>query len=234
MRRLVRVSAASLTATVLLVSVVTAAKPVSVPVTVTIADVQENYPLLVHSDVQGPYVATKQITSVIEQFIGGGTDWILTTYSYPKLTPTNRTVFFSLEEPAASDNPASPPMGTGYRPAHLTAKCRLSNVNMLSMPVGASARCPGSFRFQGADSLWYRFSFQPANYPHVDDLRVTCAAADARGCISWQIAPSNERRTGTDPNPKSLNRLLRIEAGSDQVVAELGDYFLSFLITVTR
>jgi hypothetical protein len=77
-------------------------------------------------------------------------------------------------------------------------------------------------------------SLQPENFPQVDRLRVTCLSKDAGGCKVWTITPSNSRVTGSDPNPKSLNRLLEIDDRSEQILAELGDYYLSFFITVVR
>ena len=82
------------------------------------------------------------------------------------------------------------------------------------MPNGAAALCPGSFRFRSPNGQWYRFSFQPENYPDVDRFKVTCVAVDDTGCKVGTISPSGTVMTADDPNPKSLNKLLLI---TDQV-----------------
>ena len=55
-----------------------------------------------------------------------------------------------------------------------------------------------------------------------------------RPCAVWTIRPASTLVTGTDPNPKSLNTLLLIDDFSKEVVANFGDYYLSFAITVAR
>jgi len=212
-------------------AVVHAAPPrADIPVTVTIADTQNLYPMHVQSDVQGAYVNTKQVQSLI---LNGGGEWALTTYYGRNFTPSNRTMFFDLTEPVSFSNPPAP-IGTAYVQSHLIAKCALVNVDLMKIKTGAPAQCPGSFRFQAPSGLWYRFSFQPANFPEVNYMKVACIESDATGCKTWTISPSGSRLTGTDPNPKNLNKLVQIDPGSDAVIADLGDYYLSFYITVAR
>ena len=62
---------------------------------------------------------------------------------------------------------------------------------------------------------------------------MTCTAADTTGCKVWTISPSGTAVTGTDPNPKGLNKLLLIDSAGT-VLAEGGDYYSSFSITVAR
>lgn len=176
----------------------------SIPVTLTIHDVQDNHPLRVQSDPRGPDVRTPQIFSSIERYSQGLTDWFLQTYFYTKrkLTASERTVFFDLREPVSFANPV-PPVTTEYLQAHLTAKCSHVNVDMLTMTVGSTVACPGAFRFLAADGRWYRLAFNPEYYAQVDRLSVACLTADATGCASWSIAPTGLTRTGTDPNPKN-------------------------------
>ncbi|MBA3641454.1 MAG: hypothetical protein H0W53_19725 [Acidobacteria bacterium] len=69
------------------------------------------------------------------------------------------------------------------------------------------------------------------NYPQVDRFGVTCTRGDGTGCREWTIAPGTTTVTGTDP--KSLNTLLLIDDGGT-ILAQGGDYRLSFRITVTR
>lgn len=212
--------------------------PGRVPVTTTIADSQDGAALRVGSDTEGAYVTTyvrKQValdSSIVRYQTG--TDWMLTTYYGLNHTPSSRRVFFDLSEPAAPGNPA-PPFLSGYAQAHLIAKCRLVDVDLYQMAPGNIVDCPGSFRFQDAqDGAWYRFSFQPDNFPQVNRLRVTCLSSDAGGCKVWTITPGSTVVTGSDPNPKSLNKLLLIDGGTEAILEDLGDYYLSFKITVAR
>ena len=212
-----------------------ASKPTHTPVTVTIADTQNGYPLRVGSDTQGAYVEIRRTTtSAIERY-STGTDWMLNTYYIgAQQTPSNRSVFFDLREPASLTNPA-PPFATGYAQAHLIAKCRLINVDLFALALGAHADCPGSFRFQAAGTgLWYRLSFNPSNFPEVNRLRVRCTASDDGGCKMWTIAPSGASLTGSDPNVKNVTRLLQVEDYTEEYVADLGNYYVSFLFTVVR
>jgi hypothetical protein len=214
-------------------------KPTHTPVTVTIADTRNGYPLRVGSDTQGAYVEVRRtITSAIERY-ANGTDWTLTTYSGVQQTPSNRTVFFDLREPFLPPSSSiAAPFSTAYTQAHLIAKCRLAvdaaDRDLFALQPGESADCPGVFRFQAPESgKWYRFSFHPENFP-VDPLRVTCLSKDASGCKVWTVTPSTNTTTGSDPNPKSLNRLLEIDSTGEQQLADLGDYYLSFVITIAR
>lgn len=206
-------------------------KPTNTPVTTTIDNSVNGYQVRVESDFKGSYVSTSQVSSLIDT-LG---DWSLTTYSTSRrgFTASTRSVFFDLTEPVASTNPL-PPMQSGYVQAHLIAKCHLVNTGFLQIPAGSSVQCPGSFRFQASNGLWYRFSFQPENFPEVDRMNVTCDAADAAGCRLWTITPGGTAITATDPNPKNVNKLVQIDPSRDTVLADLGDYYLSFRIRVAR
>lgn len=227
-----------------------APRPSHYLVTTTIADVGGSHALSVQSDRQGAY-STKtvnrvtQVRSAIDMF-QTGSDWSLTTYSYAGgkggYAASDRTVFFDLREQFAAGGFDTPQMGTDggglpveYGPvtSHLIVKCSNAGLDMLKIPVGVTAVCPGSLRFRAPSGQWYRFSFQPANYPEVDPFHVTCTAADPTGCKVWSIAPSGTAVTGDDPNPKGLNKLLLIDSGGT-VLAEGGDYLMSFSITVAR
>lgn len=204
-----------------------------IPVITMLADSQNDYPLRVGSDTEGAYFdTTKTIESEIQRY-STGSDWMLKTYYGVRTTASNRDVFFDLSEPASPDNPAPPDLGTGKVQANLFAKCRLVNIDMLALAAGASVDCPGLFRFQAPSGAWYRFSAQPENFPQVDRLRVTCISSDASGCKTWTITPSGTVLTGADPNPKGRHALLEINSNGE-ILANLGDYYLSFHITVMR
>ena len=216
-----------------------------------VADSIDGYPLRVQGDgilVQQDgslYETTtirkvQTIYSAIDRFLTG-TGWSLTLYAYDRnWTPSGRTVFFDLSEPAVAqpqfpDYPNSnlpQPPEAGYYPAHMIAKCNVVNVDMLTLTIGGSVQCPGSFRFQATDGAWYRLAFNPSNYPQVNPLQVTCLTTANNACSSWSLTPSGGAST-TDPLPKNVTKLLRINT-NEEVLADLGDYYVSFNITVKR
>lgn len=213
-------------------------KSSNIPVTTTIADVgPSSVQLRVGSDAKGAYPgADTKVTSVIWRNMQGS-GWSLTTYysSRGTLKGSSRSVWFDLTEPTSVDNPPAPiPSPGAYLQAHLVAKCDLVGVDMLTIPTGVSAACPGSFRFQAASGLWYRLSFQPDNFPQVDRMKVTCTGSDNTGCKVWTISPDGTHLTGADPNPKNLSRLLQIDPTGNILDDTLGDYYISFSMTVAR
>lgn len=223
-----------------------AQKNTPIEVATTIADLgPSGTAYRVQSDRKGPYVTTvvNRTTQVKNILIvsAAGTDWSLTTYAYGRgntYVPTDRTVFFDLSEVASEGAFPTPPLGTGYRSAHLTAKCSDVGVNMTTMALNMVAECPGSMRFWAADGLWYRFSFDPEKFAGVDRFAVTCTATTVSkgvtSCTRWTVRPGTARTTGTDPNAKSLNRLLHIDAASNVLDPNGGDYYLSFAFVVSR
>lgn len=220
----------------------------TIQVTSSIADLgATGYPLLVQSDRKGTYVTqvvkrTKQVESILIQG-RYGTDWSLTTYYVERgaYQASARTVFFDLGELVTEGGFVTPVLGTeaglpvarGQVTAHLITKCSVANIDMLKIAPGATVSCPGSLRFRSPDGEWYRLSFQPDNYPQVDRFGVTCTRGDDTGCREWTIATGATTVTGSDPNVKSLNTLLLIDDGGT-ILAQGGDYRLSFGITVTR
>lgn len=238
-------------ATVLTVSpglVAQKVKQTIIPVTSTLADTGDTgYPYRVQSDRKGPYVTTtvNRTTQVESNLIHRqiGTDWLLTTYYEVKngYAPSGRTVFFDATEQVLAGAFPTPVLGSeggvlverGYVTSQLTAKCSVVGISMLAMSAGATVVCPGSMRFQAPDGEWYRFSFQPDNFEASERFNVTCTRADGTGCREWRIVPSGTAVTGDDPNPKSRNTLLLIDNGGN-ILAQGGDYYLSFAVTVTR
>jgi hypothetical protein len=105
---------------------------------------------------------------------------------------------------------------------------------MLAIPLGATVQCGGAFHFLGPDATWYKLSARPDNYPDVTDMNVTCQTVDSSGCRTWTIRPDSTLTTGGDPNVKGVQRLLRYDPATDNVLADLGDYYISFSFTVSR
>lgn len=205
----------------------------TIPVSSTIANAQNGFGLRIQSDNLGAYVNTRIVESVLEPQ-NSGTDWLMSTYGTVYRGGSNRTVFIDLTEPTSFSNPP-PPFSVAYVQAFLAAKCgSLKGTNMLTIPAGATAQCGGAFHFLAPDGNWYKLSARPDNYPDVTDLDVTCQASDSSGCRTWTIYPDSILTTGTDPNVKGVQRLLRYDPATDSVLADLGDYYVSFSYTVSR
>jgi hypothetical protein len=200
------------------------------PVTTTIADSLNAFPLRVESDHLGPYTNTSPTQSLI-QGIG---DWEMTTYTVKNtVVPGNRAVFFDLTEPVAAGNPA-PPIQTATVQAHLIAKCHVVGINVLNIAQGTTVSCPGDFRFDLSNGTAYRLSYAPNNFPEVNYMDITCLAADSTGCRQWTIATDGKTLTGSDPNPKGVQKLLQINPSTDAILADMGDYYISFSISLAR
>jgi len=217
----------------LVLRVEAAKAPSDLPVTTTIADFGGGYPLRVGSDSLGSYVQTSEVASMI---VGTTGDWVLTTYYRNKgnlFTPSNRSVLIDLTEPVTPGNPPPPFSLTNVQSSLMTA-CTRVGIHLPQIPVGTTALCPGHFRFEAANGLWYRLAMNNDNYPEVNPMKVTCNAADAGGCRNWTLRPSGTTLTGTDPNPKSVAKLLQIDPGTTEAIADLGDYYVSFSITLAR
>jgi hypothetical protein len=220
--------------------------PADVKVTVDIADfvvdsLGNNVDLRIGSDRLGSYPGTDaNVTSQITPN-SLGSFWSLTTYYSSKgaLKASTRRVWFDLTEPAAPGQPA-PPLSTGYSQASLIANCYQDGVDLLTMGQGSVAQCRGLFRFQAPDGKWYRLAFQPQNYPETDKMQVTCTLSSGSGattaCSRWTVSPNtvSPRVTTPDGTPKSLVRLVEIDAGGAVVNPDLGDYYVSFSIKIAR
>jgi hypothetical protein len=212
----------------------TAAKPAGdTAVTATIADSLNGFPLRVKSDGAGVYTNTTTTRSLIQ---GNTGDWELTTYTRDKrgnLIAGPRAVFFDLTEPVAPGNPP-PPFQTSTLQAHLIAKCSVVGVNVLTIAAGTTASCPGDFRFDLSNTLAYRLSYAPNNFAEVNYMDITCLAADSKGCKQWTIATDGHALTGSDPNRKGVQKLLQIDPQTTGIIADLGDYYISFFISLAR
>lgn len=210
-----------------------AGKPYSdIPVSINISGSAGGYALLVQGDSLGSYVNTTQVTSKLVTNMRGN-DLILTTYYGNRQTASNRSVFFSLTEPASPNNPPAPFQQANVQ-AHINVKCSQVDQSFTAMQAGASVSCPGVLRFRAPDGRWFRHSLQPENFPEVDYFRVTCNSSDSSGCLSWSVTPDTTRVTGSsDPNAKALTRLLQIDVNGG-ILADFGNYYLSFQINASR
>lgn len=206
-----------------------AGKPAgNIAVTTTIADSLNGFPLRVRSDGLGPYTNTSPTQSLIIEPAG---QWALTTYTigHNGDIPGNRAVFFDLTEPVSPGNPP-PPFQTATVQGHLIDK----TCNVSTIPVGTTTSCSGDFRFDMPNGLAYRLSYAPANFPEVNSMDIKCLAADSNGCSQWTVTTEGKTLTGNDPNPKGVQKLVQVNPTTDAVIAQLGDYYISFSISFSR
>jgi hypothetical protein len=205
----------------------------TVTVSSVIADAQNGYPLRIGSDDLGAYVNTRTVESVLEPQ-NSGTDWLMSTYGSVYRGGSNRTVVIDLSEPASFSNPP-PPFTLAAVQTFLAAKCgSVQAIDMLKIPAGSTVQCGGAFHFVAPNGNWYKLSARPDNYPDVTDMNVTCLTADSSGCRTWSIRPDSLLTTGGDPNVKGVQRLLQYDQPTDRVLADLGDYYISFAYTISR
>ncbi len=206
-------------------------RPVAdIPVSMFISFAGNERELRIQDDGMGPYVNNTKVLNIIQTFPAGN-DWNFSSYIIGKTFKySDRTVRFDLTEPVTQNFPA--PFAQEFVHTHLIAKCSRDNISMVNMAEGASVLCSGSYRFQALDGQWYRFSLQPENYL-TEKMKVTCTAANSSGCTDWRITPSGTALTGTDPNPKALLTLLKINSNGDVLRVE-GQYYMSFQIDVAR
>jgi hypothetical protein len=207
--------------------------PKILPVSSVIADSQNGFLLRIGSDDLGAYVNTRTVESVLEPQ-NSGTDWLMSTYGSVFKGGSNRTVLVDLTEPVSFSSPPAP-FAVAAVQAFLAAKCgSVQGIDMLKIPVGSTAHCGGAFHFLAPNGKWYKLSARPDNYPDVTDMNVTCRAADSTGCSTWSIGPDSAVTTGGDPNVKGVLRLLQYDQATDTVLADLGDYYISFAYTISR
>lgn len=213
-----------------------AAKPNPTPAVISsIADTQNSVSLRIESDLQnetalgGTYFNNVGgVTSIIQNG-----EWFLQTYQqYGRNVQWTRTMYLDLTEGAA------PPFVTPARaPVFVNTRCGLiGGVGLMAIQTGNTAVCGIFIRFLGSDNQWYRLAMNTENWPTTsNDVSVTCNKSDSSGCNWWTITPITNPliTTGTDPNPKTLAQLLKIDSGGN-VLAVLGTYYVSFTFNVTR
>ena len=201
-----------------------AGQTTNTPVTTTIADADANGPLRIQSDGAVPYTNSSSVHSLIE----GGSDWVLDT-NYSR-TPT-RSAYIDFGDPIAGSGPGGgdpvAPFASALVRARFIAQCHQTNVRMFAIPAGSTAIClmATGFSYGGTD---YRLAMNPSNYADTNWVNVTCQAAGSNGnCISWLLGPSAIYGT-----PKNSTKLLKIAKNGS--VTDLGDFYMSFSISVTN
>jgi hypothetical protein len=207
-------------------------------VTSTIADSVNGYALQIQSDGVDAYTNNKYIQSIIN--LG---DWVLDT-DYSRLS--TRSVWLDFTEPVAGSGPngGNPvaPFSSGLAKVRFISKCHLYNVNMLTIPVGATVNCPlaTGFSYGGYD---YRLQMNPVVgadvNPETDLVNITCNAANANSqCINWSIAPNGAKGgcatldCSVMQNVARLSKFVTLKGKTTEL--NQGDFLVAFSIRVTN
>lgn len=212
---------------------------VDVPVASTIADSVNGYGLQIQSDGVGAYTNNKYVQSHI-QSIG---DWELDT-NYSKLS--SRNVWLDLSKPVIGSGPngGNPvaPFSSGLAKVRFISKCSLYNVNMFTIPSGATVNCPltTGFSYGGND---YRLQMNPfvgadVN-PETDVVNITCNAVNASSqCIKWIISPNGAKGGCATPDCSVKQNIARLSkfvtVKGKTIELNQGDFYMAFLINLTN
>ncbi|MEW5978891.1 MAG: hypothetical protein AB1898_24115 [Acidobacteriota bacterium] len=186
------------------------------------------YAFRIQSDQAGPsgsYPNSQAVRSVVQT----AGDWILETAPF-KVTPV-RSVLVDLGDPVSGGNSGAPPFGSALVNARFIAKCHMveyGGVNMLDIPLGATATCPLAISFEfGGNS--FRIAMNWANFPDTEPVRISCGRANASQCSQWAITPMNL----AGDYPTSIGKLLKLSAKPREPDQDLGNFRFSFSIGVS-
>jgi hypothetical protein len=234
MRKTAVLSLLLLSSSSLLLATVTAQKPRSgdLPVTVTIeGNGADTAPTLrIQSDGQGVYKHSNSLQSII-QGIG---DWELDMLNFT--SSPQRTILVDLRDPVPNSAPngTTPTAPFGYEKVRgrFIAKCSLYGGNMQTMYGGLSISCPLAVAFDQGGRR-YRLAFNPENFPNeVDPVNVTCMnPVGTAKCSQWRIEPSVVQTDGT---MKNRAKLIRVASSRKETDQDLGEFYMSFAINVTN
>jgi hypothetical protein len=209
--------------------------PSDVPVTVTIDGngVNTEPTLRVQSDLLGAYANSTSGQSII-QAIG---DWELDMLNFN--SSPQRKLLIDLRDAIAGSapggaNPTNPFGATGYQivRARFIAKCSQNGINFLNMQTATPYLCPLAVAFQDSTGQQHRLAENPTNFSETNWIQVTCLATDTSAkCKQWKLQPSVIQADG---QRKDVAKLLRIPSKPNQPEVDLGDFYLSFSINLTR
>ena len=212
-----------------------AQKPVGdIPVTVNIDGLgPDTVPTLrVQSDLLGAYKHSKSLESII-QSIG---DWELDMLNFN--SSPQRTVLIDLRDPVLGSAPGGGnpinPLGTNgyqYVRARFIARCGLNGIKMQDMQTGYPYLCPLAIAFD-AGGVRYRLTQNPSNFSETNWVQITCLATDSNSkCSQWKIEPSV---TQSDGERSNVAKLLKVATKPTQADQDMGNFYLSFAINVTK
>ena len=207
-----------------------------VPVTVTIDGLGANTDdptLRVQSDGLGSYINSTSGESII-QGIG---DWELDMLNFS--SSPQRKILIDLRDPVPGSGPGggapiNPFGATGYQMvrARFIAKCSQNGINFLNMQTGTPYFCPLALSFQDSTGQQHRLAENPTNFGETNWIQVSCLATDASAkCKQWRLEPSVFQ---ADNERKNVAKLLRVPSKPNQPEVDLGNFYLSFWINLTR
>jgi len=177
------------------------------------------------------YSNDMNVESVIQEY---SDDWVLNT----GFANSTRRVFVDLTDFVPGSAPGGkdplPPFSTALVQPRIISKCHEREISMYAIPVGTTVLCPMAVTFLYTDGATYRLASNADNYRVSNDVSVTCLAGGFSGCGQWHFAPSATYLSGTDPNYKNIIRLLLIPKSNNEDPRELGSFYLSFSIDVSK
>jgi hypothetical protein len=199
-----------------------AGKPSSdAPATSTIGDAHPvtGIPYRIGSDSLGAY--RNGVDSVISRVQGIG-DWELDTKS-----SSLRRVRIDFGDPVAGTS-GNAPFGAANVPTRFISKCASWGSFMPGMAVGQQVDCPLALTIDHA-GVTYAIRANE-NYAGTQPARWTCLARNATKCVSWEMTPSAVQADGEQKIAMQLIRLAANRRETDQL---LGQFYMSFKVTVT-
>jgi hypothetical protein len=176
------------------------------------------------SDGQGPYLNGSGGVESILQGIG---DWVLDTQG----NDSTRMVFVDLTDQAREVNGATLPFETGLVFGRFIAQSASGPVPIRFMTgLNSQIVSPLVFAF-GHETERYRIVMNSHNFLQTDDVLVKCTGVSGSGqCNASVIEPSVTH----EGELKNKAQLLGISTKKGKIVeTDLGDFYLSFRITIT-
>jgi hypothetical protein len=222
----------SLTAPSLIHTAAAGKPPSDTPVTTTIDGLGVNTlpTLRIQSDQLGAYRNSASLSSLIQ----GAGDWELDMINFN--SSPQRKALIDLRDPVPGSGPngGAPTAPFAYQVvrARFISKCSQNGINMRTMQTNTPYFCPLAVAFDDAGGVRYRLAGNPANFNETNWVQINCVATDASSkCIQWRIVPSATQLNG---EMKNVTKLLKVATRPNQSDQDMGDFYLSFGISLTN
>jgi hypothetical protein len=204
--------------------------PSDTPVT-TIIDglgINTSPTLRIQSDQLGAYQNSSSLYSVLQASWG---DWVVDMLNYS--SSPQRKVLIDLRD-AVSGSSINPFGATGYQSvrARFIAQCAENGIDFRTMQPNNIYPCPMAVLFDDASGVRYRLAENPTKFGETNSVQVTCVTTDLNTkCNQWKIEPSATQIGG---EVKNVAKLLKLATNPHQADQDMGDFYLSFTIHVTK
>ncbi|MCM3904637.1 MAG: hypothetical protein ND866_23315 [Pyrinomonadaceae bacterium] len=146
-----------------------------------------------------------------------------------------RKVLIDFREPIAGSGPnggaPTPPFVYQLVRTRFLAQCAAVGTNMGTLPVGVPVYCPLIIAIDDTNGVRYRLTMNPPNFGETQYAKVTCLASLGSNCTQWTVEPSV---TQLDGELKNVAKLLKVATKAHQADQNLGDFYISFSIHLTR